>query len=267
MTGLAVITRPFACGDGQASTWQGPEDKLDAMHAKGCGRRGFVPDRPNLRHYWELKRQNVWRVDVATGLDPGNDVIEALRNGGKEAVAELFARYRDKLLRTVALRLDARLLSKVDCDDILQEAFVTAARRIGDYLDRPTVPVFVWLRQITTQVLIDLHRRYLGAQMRDVRLEVTRHRAKGQGSSSACLVSHLADSLTSPSQCAVRQEMLAEMRTVLEQLGEMDREVLVLRHLEELSNNEVAAILGIDKYAASKRYLRALARLRQAMSE
>ncbi len=206
-------------------------------------------------------------IDVAIGLELGDELVDRLRSGGEEAVAELFARYRDKLLRMVALRLDARLLSKVDCDDILQEAYVTAARRIGDYLDRPSVPVFVWLRQVTTQVLIDTHRRYLGAQKRDVRQEVTRRRVEGQGSSSVCLVGHLADSLTSPSQCAVRQELLADMRAALDQLGEIDREVLVLRHLEELSNNEVAEILAIDKYAASKRYLRALARLREAMPD
>lgn len=204
---------------------------------------------------------------MAIGLEQGDEVIEQLRDGGEEAVAELFARYRDKLLRIVALRLDARLLSKVDCDDILQEAYVTASRRVGDYLERPSVPVFVWLRQVTTQVLIDTHRRYLDTQMRDVRQELTHPLAGGQPGDSICLVNHLADSLTSPSQCAVRQELLAGMRVALKQLGDMDREVLMLRHLEELSNNEVAEILEIDKYAASKRYLRALARLREAMPD
>lgn len=206
-------------------------------------------------------------IDVATGLEQGTELINQLRSGGEQAVAELFACYRDRLLRTVALRLDARLLSKVDCDDILQESYVTAARRIGDYLAQPTVPVFVWLRQITLQVLIDTHRRFFHAQMRDVRQEVSRQRVEGQGGSSVCLVGHLADSLTSPSQCAVRQELLADMRAALDRLSDMDREVLVLRHLEELSNNEVAEVLEIDKYAASKRYLRALARLREAMPE
>ena len=204
---------------------------------------------------------------MAIGLDHSNDWIDELRNDGEKVVAELFDRYRDRLLRTVALRLDVRLLSKIDCDDILQESYVTAARRIDDYIAQPSVPIFIWLRQITIQILIDTHRRYFDAQMRDVRQEVTRHRSEGQGSSSICLVGHLADSLTSPSQYAVRQELLAEMRSALERLGDIDREVLVLRHLEELSNNEVAEVLGIDKYAASKRYLRALTRLRGAMSD
>ena len=202
--------------------------------------------------------------DVTVEIDQ-NDELTQLLDGGQDAVAELFARYRDKLLRMIALRIDCRLLSKVDSEDVLQEAFVTAARRIGDYLDCPSVPVFVWLRQITAQILVDTHRRYLGAQKRDVRQEVTLWRAEGTGTSSAFLVTHLADSLTSPSQCAVRHELLAAMSTALQQLGETDREVLVLRHLEELSNHEVAEILEIDKYAASKRYLRALARLRSAM--
>ena len=188
-----------------------------------------------------------------------------LRSRGEEAVAELFDRYREKLLRMITLRLDGRIVGKVDGEDILQDAFVESARRIQDYLDQPSVPFFVWLRQIAGQVLIDTHRRYLGTKMRDVRQEVTLHRGGRTGTSSAFLVAQLADSLTTPSQFAVREEMISELRSVLEKLDEIDREVLVLRHLEELSNNEVAQILGIDKYAASKRYLRALERLRIAM--
>jgi RNA polymerase sigma-70 factor (ECF subfamily) len=165
----------------------------------------------------------------------------------------------------IALRLDARILGKVDSEDVLQDAFVVASRRTEDYLEQPTVPFFVWLRQITSQVLIDTHRRYLGAKMRDVSQEVALHRVGSPSASSAFLAAQLADSLTSPSQFAVREETVLEMKAALETLGEIDREVLVLRHLEELSNNEVAEILGIDKFAASKRYLRALKRLRTAM--
>jgi RNA polymerase sigma-70 factor (ECF subfamily) len=203
-------------------------------------------------------------LNVTVG-EQRNDEVAQLRDRREDAMADFFGQYRGKLLRMIALRVDCRLLSKVDSEDILQEAFVTAARRIDDYLDRPTVPVIVWLRQITTQVLVDTHRRYLGAEMRDVRQEVTLRRGQGTGTRSGFLVAHLADSLTSPSQCAIRQEQVGAMRTALEQLGEIDREVLVLRHLEQLSNHEVAEILGIDRYAASKRYLRALARLRRSM--
>lgn len=190
------------------------------------------------------------------------DELCQLRSRGEAAVAELMERYRDKLLRMIAVRLDRRVLGKVDGEDILQDAFVETARRIPEYLEQPAVPFFVWLRQITNQVVIDTHRRYLGAQKRDVQQEVALDRGTSSSTSLSGLVVQLADSLTTPSQFAVRGEAVSELARALEQLEEIDREVLVLRHLEELSNNEVAHILGIDKYAASKRYLRALERLR-----
>lgn len=201
---------------------------------------------------------------MAYGVEDAGELKE-LRSRGEAAVAELFNRYRDKLLRMITLRLDYRIVRKVDSEDILQDAFVESARRIGDYIDRPSVPFFVWLRQIAGQVLIDTHRRYLGAKMRDVRQEVTLSRLGGDGAGSVPWISQLADSLTTPSQFAVREEMVLELRAALEKLDPIDREVLILRHLEELSNNEVAQVLGIDKCAASKRYLRALERLRIAM--
>jgi RNA polymerase sigma-70 factor (ECF subfamily) len=188
-----------------------------------------------------------------------------LQSGGKKAVAEAFGFHRGQLQRMIAFRLDTRIIGKVDCDDILQDAFVEASRRVGDYLDRPSVPVYVWIRQITMQVLIDAHRRYLGAKMRDVTQEVTLHGGWVSGTNSATLAAQLIGSITSPSQAAVRKERVSVLRAALDQLNEIDYEVLVLRHLEELSNNEVAEILGIDKYAASKRYLRALQRLRSAL--
>lgn len=194
------------------------------------------------------------------------DELCQLRSRREQAVAELFGRNREKLQRMIAFRLDSRIVGKVDGDDILQDAYLETVRRIQDYLDRPSVPFFVWLRQITTQVLIDTHRRYLDAQMRDVKREVALDHGETSDTSSSGLIAQLADSLTTPSQCAVRKETICELRRALDRLEEIDREVLVLRHLEELSNNEVAQVLGIDKFAASKRYLRALERLRGVMS-
>jgi RNA polymerase sigma-70 factor (ECF subfamily) len=192
--------------------------------------------------------------------------LTQLRTLGEQAMVQLFDRYRSKLARMVVLRLDARVIGKVDVEDILQDAFVEASRRIRHFLAQPTVPFFVWLRQITSQVLIDAHRRYLGAQMRDVSREVSLDQWGAASTSSASLIAQLADSLTSPSQFAVRNELVRELRAALQKLEDIDREVLILRHLEELGNNEVAEILGIDKYAASKRYVRALERLGNAMS-
>lgn len=193
------------------------------------------------------------------------DELSRLRTGGKVAVAELFEQYRVKLERMVRLRLDARLLGKVDVDDVLQDAYVEASRRIDDFLDRPAVPFFVWVRQVVSQIMIDLHRRYLGAKMRDVNREVSLNHGGAASTGTGWLCDRLADSLTRPSQFAVRNEMLKQLRVALQSLAAIDRQVLVLRHLEELSNHEVAEILGIDRFAASKRYLRALQRLRTAM--
>jgi RNA polymerase sigma-70 factor (ECF subfamily) len=189
-----------------------------------------------------------------------------LRHGGEAAVAELFEHYRQMLVRMIVVRLDNRLLGKVDVEDILQDAFLEAARRVDDYLDRPSVPFYVWLRQIALQASIDAHRRYVDAQMRDVNRETSLFPWACPSESSALLAAELADSLTTPSQCAVRNEMVSELKESLEKLDEIDREILVLRHLEELSNREAAEVLGIHQFAASKRYLRALERLRNVMS-
>ncbi len=201
---------------------------------------------------------------MALGLK-NTDELSLLRTGQAAALAELFDHYRPRLARMIAIRFDSRLHGKVDAEDILQDAFVEAARRIDDFLRRPAVPLFVWLRQITSQILIDTRRHYVDAKMRNVNLETGLDWAQSGEDGSAFFAAQLADSLTTPSQFAVREEMLLELRSTLDSLEPIDREVLVLRHLEELTNDEVAAVLDINRYAASKRYLRALKRLRVAM--
>ncbi len=160
----------------------------------------------------------------------------------------------------VRFRMDHRLSGRVDPDDILQEAYLEIARRIQDYLDQPTVPIFVWMRQITWQVMVDTHRRHLVAQARNINQEASR--IPGMGVTSVSLAARLVGKLTSPSQVAIREERLARVREALDEMDEMDREVLALRHFEQLSNNEVADVLGLQKAAASNRYVRALSRLK-----
>lgn len=139
------------------------------------------------------------------------------------------------------------------------------ARRIEDFTSKPTVPFFVWARQIAMQTLIDTHRTHLGAKMRDAALEVSLHKPGFGHATSYSLAAQLIGNLTSPSRAALREERIEELREALEQMDPIDREVLVLRHLEEFSNNEVAEILGLEKSAASKRYVRALKRLKDVM--
>jgi RNA polymerase sigma-70 factor (ECF subfamily) len=193
--------------------------------------------------------------------------LAQLQTQGRAAVAELFARYEDTLRRMIYVRLDKRLYGRVDPADVLQESYMEAARRVDQFVADPAVPLFVWLRQLTIQVLIDLHRRHLGAKMRDARQEISLNGgAHDPLGTSHSLAAHLVADWTSPSQAAIREETLAELRAALETMDPIDREILALRHFEELGNNEVAAILGLQKSAASNRYVRALRRLKQILS-
>ena len=154
---------------------------------------------------------------------------------------------------------------RVSPDDVLQEAFLDVARRIGEYLADPAVPFYVWLRFLTVQRMQMVQRAHLGAQMRDVGLEVGWRRRRAASSES--MAGQLVGDLTSPSQAAIRRELQDRLRAALDEMDPLDREVLALRHFEELSNDEVAEVLGISKDAASKRYVRALKRLRRRFCE
>ena len=163
--------------------------------------------------------------------------------------------------------MDPRLNGRVSPSDVLQEAYLDAVQRVPHFLSKPEMPFHVWLRLVTGQRLIDVHRQHLGAQMRSVGQEVSLDRGYPMAeASSICLAAHLVGSITSPSEVAARGELLDAVETALDGLEPIDREVLSLRHFEELSNTETAEILGIEKAAASKRYVRALERLKGALA-
>ena len=198
-----------------------------------------------------------------------NDTGELVRRAGSgdaQALAELFAHYRDRLRHMVRLRLDRRLQGRVDPSDVLQDAYLDLARRLPEYVAKPTMPFFLWLRLLTGQRLLMIHRQHLGTQMRDVGHEVSLYSGPLPQASSASLAAHLLGRLTTPSQAAIRAEMQIRLQEALNQMDPIDREVLTLRHFEELSNSETAAVLGIQKAAASNRYVRALKRLREALA-
>jgi RNA polymerase sigma-70 factor (ECF subfamily) len=196
---------------------------------------------------------------------PTEDLLARLRAGDSSALPTLFERYRDRLRTMVRLRLDRRLQGRLDASDVLQEAYLDAARRLPEYLDKPVVPVFLWLRFLTGQRLLMLHRYHLGTQMRDAGQEVSLYRGELPQASSASLAAQLLGRLTSPTQAAIRAELQLRLQEALNAMEPMDREVLVLRHFEELSNDDTAAVLGIRKSAASNRYVRALRRLREVL--
>jgi RNA polymerase sigma-70 factor (ECF subfamily) len=193
-------------------------------------------------------------------------LLRRARAGDPQALAGLFAHYRDRLRRMVRLRLDRRLSGRLDASDVLQETYLEFARRFPDYADSPALPFYVWLRSLTGQKLIDLHRQHLGAKMRDAGLEVSLYRGALPQASSASLANQLLGRLTSPSRAAIRAETQIRVEEALNGMDPLDREVLTLRHFEMLSNGETARVLGITTKAASKRYLRALERLQEALS-
>jgi RNA polymerase sigma-70 factor, ECF subfamily len=188
-------------------------------------------------------------------------LLERAAKGDSKALEDLFSRYRKRLKRMVHLRLSRHLRGRLDESDVIQEAYLEAAKRLPDFLrDRP-LPFFLWLRFLTGERIIDGHRRHLGAKMRDAAQEVSLHHGAMPAASSASLAARLLGRLTSPSRAAIKAETRIQVQTVLNGMDPLDREVLALRHFEQLSNVEVAQTLGINESTASSRYLRALKRL------
>lgn len=186
--------------------------------------------------------------------EPQNPVTD-----GQGDVAERFSQYRDRLERLVEFRLDHRLRSRIDPADVLQEAFIEIARRHAEYLNDPRVCFYVWARQLTLQVLINLQRRHFG-QKRSPQQEVklANHQADDTSESIAQVI---CAQLTSASGAAIRSEETERLHAALASMDEIDREVLALRHFEHLGNAEVAEALGLTPTAASNRYIRAMTRL------
>ena len=193
-------------------------------------------------------------------------LLEQARAGDKAALNELFAQHRARLRRMVELRLDRRLQARIDASDVVQEAYVDAVTRLDEYLREPTYPLFLWLRLIVGEHLLKLHRRHLGTQMRDVGLEVSIYRNAFPAASSAALAAQLLGRHTSPTQAAVRAERMMRVQEALDTLDPMDREILSLRHFEQMSLAETALSLGISESAAAKRYVRALKRLKAILA-
>jgi RNA polymerase sigma-70 factor (ECF subfamily) len=194
------------------------------------------------------------------------DLIERARSGDRQALNDLFARHRDRLRRMVQMRLDWRLQARIDASDVIQDAYLEVASRLEEYLDEPRLPFFLWLRLVVGEQLTNLHRQHLGTQMRDVRREVSLYRKALPAASSAALAAQLLGRDTSPTQAAMRAERLVRLQEALNLLDPLDREVLSLRHFEQLDRAETAQVLGITEAAGAKRYIRALKRLKELLA-
>lgn len=204
---------------------------------------------------------------MSQDLPEQTEIIEQLQSCREEALAELYQLVQERLRRVIDFRLDYRLAGRVSNSDVLQETYVRAAQRIDSYLQKPDMPFFVWLRLEANQRLQEIHRFHFGAEKRDIRREVKLKNKQDQGNTSVQLAAHIVAQMTSASGVFQKAQQIEALEKTLSEMNETDREVIALRHFEELSNIETAKVLGIAPEAASKRYIRALKRLKEIMQQ
>jgi RNA polymerase sigma-70 factor (ECF subfamily) len=186
--------------------------------------------------------------------------------GDEASWGALLTRHADRLRRMVALRMDQRLQGRIDPSDVIQESYLEASKRLADYLREPALPFFLWLRGIAGNKLRELHRHHLATQLRDAGREVSIYRGTLPEATSAALAARLMGHETRPSEAAVRAEVKVRLQEALNSMDPIDREVLALRHFEQLSPAETARVLGIKEKAGGMRYVRALRRLKEILS-
>ena len=193
-----------------------------------------------------------------------SELLAAACRGDKSAANQLVGHYRDRLRRMVAVRMDDRLSARIDPSDVVQETLMLAAQQLADYVQDPPLPFYPWLRQLACNRLAALYRRHLEADKRSIRREQSLNIS---GESAIQLAERLACHESGPVQRAVRKEMCQRVRAALSALAESDREILILRHLEQHSYRDCAVILQVTEVAAKQRYVRALRRIRRLLED
>ena len=213
-----------------------------------------------------ILRNNIDNEERAM-IDNGQEfdqMLQAAAKGDAKAWGLLLAAHQERLRRTVHFRLDARVQSRVDASDVVQDALFEAVAHREDYFQKTPMPIFLWLRGIVSNKLLELHRHHLGTQMRDAAREVALDRRSGaEGGTSAALLAQLTGHLTGPGTALAGAEVKVRLQDAMNSMDPIDREVLALRHFEQLTNGEAAQVLGIQERAAVKRYKR----LRDVLAE
>src|SRR5438270_13426608 len=205
-------------------------------------------------------------MGTSINQDPGElELIRRAGEGDATGLHGLLERYRPRLRRMIKLRLDRRLQGRVDPSDVIQEAYLEVSRKLVEYLGGPSMPFFLWLRLVSGQKLALVHRQHLGVQARDAGREVSLYRGALPAATSAALAAQLIGKRTSPSQAAIKAELKIRLQEALNSMEDLDRELLALRHFEQLTNAETARVLGIKESTACNRYIRALERLKKIL--
>ncbi len=194
-------------------------------------------------------------------------LLNRVRSGDADAVNSLLQRHRDVIKRMIDRRMDRGVRQRVDASDIVQDVMIEANRRLGDYLENPTMPFQLWLRHMARDRLVDAHRRHRVAATRSVDREVPLVIPSAGDQSQVDMGGQVADRGLTPAAAATWHELERRFASAVELLEEGDRQIVLLRHFEHLSTAEVAEVLGLSKPAAGMRYLRAMRRLRVLLDE
>jgi RNA polymerase sigma-70 factor, ECF subfamily len=194
------------------------------------------------------------------------ELLAQVRHGDTDAVDRLLVRHRDGLRRMIDLRLDPAIVGRVDASDIVQEVLLEASRRLSDYVQNPAMPFHLWLRHIAKDHVIDAHRKHRQAQRRSLDREQPMIPHALADRSSLELAAQFIDHELTPASAAIRQEMQRRLNTAVVALDDDDRDIILMRHFEQMTNQEVAALLDLTEAAASMRYLRAVRRLRSQLT-
>jgi RNA polymerase sigma-70 factor, ECF subfamily len=203
----------------------------------------------------------------AGDLSETSALLRGAAEGNGKDWGALLEKHRDRLRRMVALRMDPRLQGRIDASDVIQDTYMEASARLAEYLGNPRMPFFLWLRFLAGQKLVTLHRHHFGTQMRDAGREISLYRGRLPETSSAALAAHLLGHDTRPSEAAIRAELKIRLQEALNSMDPLDREVVALRHFEQLSLAETARVLGLSESGASRRHLRAIERLKEILTQ
>lgn len=218
----------------------------------------FIPSFLNLR----LMAKSIWPEDDRT-----ERLLDAARDGDTSAINELIQRHRGPIRRLVEMRLDRKVQRRVDVSDVVQDVMIEATGRLDRYLDDPVMAFHLWLRQIAWDRIIDTYRRHRVSAKRNMDREQPMSVPRGPDESTMELAVQLCDPNMTPAAAATQREIADQVELVLQDLPDQDREIILMRHYEHLTNLEVAQVLKLNPPAASMRYLRAIRRLRELMEE
>jgi RNA polymerase sigma-70 factor (ECF subfamily) len=204
---------------------------------------------------------------IWAGDDQTETLLGAARDGDSDAVNRLLEKHRAPIRRLVELRLDRKVQRRVDVSDVVQDVMIEASGRLEKYLSNPSMAFHLWLRQIAWDRIIDTYRRHRVSAKRNMDREQPMAAPTGPDQSTMEFAVHLCDPGLTPSAAATQREIAEKVEQAIERMDEQDREIILMRHYEHLSNLEIAQVLGLNPPAASMRYLRAVRRLREMLQE